>query len=123
MYLPGHQICHRQLLELRSRPGLAAHPVDHQIMQCDDADQLVSLVHHRQRLDLVVGEQVPGLHGERLRRRDDEIPRHHLLAAHRAHSPPQGVQLGLLQQLLQILAADVQQLLMLFQGKVDVLGG
>ncbi|MND96106.1 hypothetical protein D3C80_883820 [compost metagenome] len=33
------------------------------------------------------------------------------------------MQLGLLQQLLQILAADVQQLLMLVQGKVDVLGG
>ncbi len=66
---------------------------------------------------------MPRLHGERLWRRHDEIPRHHILATHRPHSLAQGVKLGLLQQLLQILAADVQQLPVFLQGKVDVLGG
>ncbi|MND96105.1 hypothetical protein D3C80_883810 [compost metagenome] len=63
LYLPGHQIRHPQLLERLPPPGLAALPVDHQIMQGDDARQSALFVRHRQRLDLMVREQIPGRHG------------------------------------------------------------
>ena len=84
-------------------------PVDHQVVQGDDADQPLPSSTTGSAL---IWWWESRCHASRWRApvaSSRRIPRHHILAPYRPHSLAQGVKLGLLQQLLQILAADVQQ--------------
>jgi hypothetical protein len=94
-----------------------------EVGQRDDAHHPAAPVQHRQGVDAVLAQRVPGLlqRGAEIQRH--HVARHDVAAAHLALQAPEGALLGLVQQLGQVVRVHVQHLVLLAQHGVQVLAG
>ena len=121
----GHDLVQRlitpQIDPGRQYPAHGQVQLRQQVTEADDALHIPFVIHHRQRLHVMMPKHANGLAHRGIRSDSADIPGHDLLGADITHLAPQGRAFGIPDDLLQIMAGDIHEGAELVQCPVQIL--